>query len=189
MGLGERPSRISVLRVPGAVYSRRFRSGFLPLYSLRAHLTGLRVTLRVALKRTQCSCGPLRVYGFLPPSGGASNPSDGSPDASDGLPDGLLEKKPNVYAGPDGLTGFYPHVGGVPNLPPDFSSTPIHAYPHLSAPIHAYPHLSAPIRAKINLLPSVTQAAFLSPCSGNYHFQITGAHVESGRETRPCNPM
>jgi hypothetical protein len=38
---------------------------------LTAHLTGLRVTLRVALKRTQCSCGSLRVYGFLPPSGGS----------------------------------------------------------------------------------------------------------------------
>ena len=34
--------------------------------------------------------------------------SDELPDGSDGLPDGLLEKPTNVYAGPDGLTGFYP---------------------------------------------------------------------------------
>jgi len=40
---------------------------------MTAHLTGLRVTLRVALKGTQCSCGFSRVHGILPPRGGAAS--------------------------------------------------------------------------------------------------------------------
>ena len=34
------------------------------------------------------------------------------PHGSHGLPHGLLEKRPNVYAGPHGFTGFYPQGGG-----------------------------------------------------------------------------
>ena len=42
----------------------------------------------------------------------------GLPDGSDGSPDGLLQKTLNVYEAPDGLTGFYPQVGGLQLLHP-----------------------------------------------------------------------
>ena len=50
---------------------------------------------------------------------------DGLADPSDGLPDGLFEKRTNVYAGPDGLTGFYPQVGVIcrSGAPPRLSSS------------------------------------------------------------------
>src|SRR5262249_9760638 len=46
------------------------------------------------------------------------------PHGSPGLPPGLLEKRPNVYAGPPGFPGFYPQV-----CPPSSHSCPL---PHFA---------------------------------------------------------
>jgi len=84
---------------------------------LTAHLTGLRVTLRVALKRTQCSCGSLRVYGFLPPSGGG---------------------QPNLQLSTFNLTHLSAPTRTYPRL-----SAPIRGYPHLLALLSSIKHLRA----------------------------------------------